>query len=167
MSSQQQIEYIDTSILKAYKRNSRKHSKDQIKQIARSIKEFGFTNPILIKDDQVVAGHGRLEAAKQLKLQQVPCIRLDYLTPDQAKAYVIADNQLALNADWDFDILAVELDELNDAAFDVSLIGFSEEDLAELIGDPNPPQEILDDEEKKQEEKETCICPKCHFEFIA
>lgn len=118
------IEQIKIENLKPYQRNSRTHSADQIAKVANSIREFGFTNPILIQGDgTVVAGHGRLEAAKQLGLEQVPCIRLDHLTPAQARAYVIADNALAEQAGWDKEILQLELAELQTIGFDLDLIG--------------------------------------------
>jgi ParB-like chromosome segregation protein Spo0J len=103
-------------------------------------------------------------AAKKLGLDSVPCIRLDHLTDTQRRAYVIADNSIALNSDWNFDMLSVEIDELNDYKFDVSLLAFSNEQLSELIGSPEDP---VDNELKADEKtRDTCICPKCHFEFV-
>jgi len=159
------IEQIDIKKLIPYARNSRTHSDIQVSQIAASIKEFGFTNPVLISDTyDIIAGHGRVLAAKKLGWDSVPCIRLDHLTDTQRRAYVIADNSIALNSDWDFDMLSVEIDELNDFKFDVSLLAFTNEQLSELIGSP----EELPDNDLKADEKtrETCICPKCHFEFV-
>ena len=96
------IEYLATSQLSPYPRNSRTHSKKQIRQIADSIRQFGFTNPLLIDSHNVIlAGHGRLAAAKTLGLEQVPCVRLEGMTAEQKRAYVLADNKLALNAGWD------------------------------------------------------------------
>lgn len=107
---QAQIEHRSVAGLKANPRNARTHSPKQISQIAASIAEFGFTNPILIDgNDTVVAGHGRLEAAKKVGLSTVPTLRLDHLSPEQLRAYVIADNQLALKAGWDAEILGLEL----------------------------------------------------------
>lgn len=121
-----QIEYIKTSELIPYARNSRTHSDAQVSQIAGSIKEFGFTNPVLIdQDNGVIAGHGRIMAANLLKLPEVPCIRLSHLTEAQKKAYVIADNKLALNAGWDNELLALEFTELKDMGFDLELTGFT------------------------------------------
>ncbi len=112
--------------LTPYSRNARKHSKRQVKQIAASIERFGFTNPVLIGDDnQIIAGHGRVDAAKLLGLEQVPVLVLSHLTPAERKAYVIADNKLALNASWDVEILADELQGLLDQEFEVELTGFS------------------------------------------
>jgi len=117
-----------------YKNNSRTHSDEQISQVVNSINEFGFTNPILIDDKNgVIAGHCRLDAAKKIGLESVPCIRLSGLSEAQKKAYVIADNQLALNASWDIDLLKIEIQELDDFDFDLDLIGFDSEFLDDLL----------------------------------
>lgn len=117
-----------------YERNARTHSPEQVAQIAASIQEFGFTNPILVDGaDGILAGHGRLAAAKNMGLAEVPVIVLDHLSPEQRRAYVIADNQLALNAGWDMEVLRQELGDLQLAEFDLSLIGFSDDELAELL----------------------------------
>ena len=159
------IEQIPLKKLTPYARNSRTHSDIQIAQIAASIKEFGFTNPVLIDDgNDIIAGHGRVLAATKLGLDEVPCIRLSHLTEYQRRAYVIADNQLALNASWNFDMLSVEIDELNDGKYDISKIGFSTTELAEIIGSPN---EIdVNENENLISDKKTCICPKCSHEFV-
>ena len=122
-----QINYKSTENLIPYANNSRTHSDDQINQVASSIKEFGFTNPVLI-DEQggIIAGHGRVMAAKKLGLAEVPTITLEGLTKAQVKAYVIADNQLALNSGWNFDILNLEVESLTEMGFDVSLLGLSD-----------------------------------------
>ena len=159
------IEQIPLKKLTLYARNSRVHSEIQISQLASSIKEFGFTNPVLIDDgNDIIAGHGRVLAATKLGLDEVPCIRLSHLTEYQRRAYVIADNQLALNATWNFDMLSVEIDELNDGKYDISKIGFSTTELAEIIGSPN---EIdVNEDEKLISDKKSCICPKCNWEFL-
>ena len=119
-----------------FARNSRTHSEAQVAQIAASIREFGFTNPILIDEqDGIIAGHGRIEAARKLGLTVVPCIVLSGLTEAQKRAYVIADNKLALNAGWDTDLLVSELQGLGDEGFDLSLLGFNEDELAALLVD--------------------------------
>lgn len=124
------IEYRDTADLKPYDKNARTHSKKQVRQIAESIKRFGFTNPILITDSSsVIAGHGRLAAAKLLGISKVPTVRLSHLSEVERRAYVLADNKLALNAGWDREILAIELQSLVDLEFDVEITGFS---LAEI-----------------------------------
>jgi site-specific DNA-methyltransferase (adenine-specific) len=116
-----------------YANNARTHSDDQVAKIAASIQEFGFTNPILVADGVIVAGHGRLAAARKLGLARVPTIDLSHLSPAQRKAYVLADNRLALDAGWDNDLLKVELEGLQDAGFDIDLIGFSTDELIDLM----------------------------------
>jgi hypothetical protein len=117
-----------------YAKNARTHSEAQIAQIAASIKSFGFNNPILVDSKAgIIAGHGRLLAARQLGLEEVPVIVLDHLTETQKRAYVIADNQLALNAGWDTELLGLELAALRDEDFDVDLIGFEDDELARLL----------------------------------
>lgn len=128
--------YKNAATLKPRAKNSRTHSAEQVSQIAASIKEFGFTNPVLIDPaGGVIAGHGRLEAAKLLGMADVPTITLDGLSPAQIRAYVIADNKLALNAGWDLDILRLELGELGNEGFDLSLIGFGDDELAVILAD--------------------------------
>src|SRR5882762_9212967 len=125
-----QIEHRKIQSLRPYPGNARVHSKKQVRQIANSIQRFGFTNPVLISDDDgIIAGHGRVMAAKELGLATVPTLKLSHLSPAERRAYVLADNKLALNAGWDTEILAIELQGLIDIDFDVSLTGFS---LAEI-----------------------------------
>lgn len=132
----QQIEYVEVKKLIPYARNSRTHSDEQVAQICGSIKEFGFTNPVLIDGEGVIiAGHGRTIAAQRLNMKEVPCLRLDYLTEAQKKAYVIADNKLALNAGWDDEMLALELGDLKDLDFDLSLTGFDDDELNKLLAE--------------------------------
>ena len=120
------IEYTLVNDLRPYPNNARTHSKKQIRQIADSIQKFGFTNPVLIgDDDEIIAGHGRVEAAKLIGLQSVPAVRLSHLDAAQRRAYVLADNKLALNAGWDRQLLAIELQALIDLSFDVEITGFS------------------------------------------
>ena len=117
-----------------YASNSRTHSEQQIAQIAASIREFGWTNPVLINDENsIIAGHGRLLAARQLKMTEVPCIKLDHLTKSQQKALVIADNQLALNAGWDVEMLKAEISGLDTDGFDLDLLGFDSDFLDGLL----------------------------------
>ncbi len=119
------FEYRPTSSLRPYSGNARTHSLKQIKQIARSIERFGFNNPVLIDDDdQIIAGHGRVEAAKQLRMKTVPCVRLSHLSESDKRAYVLADNRLAEKAGWDNEVLAIELQHLVDVGFDIDLTGF-------------------------------------------
>lgn len=134
MNLPNEIEHLSVEDLVPYIRNSRTHSDAQVLQIAASIKEFGFTNPVLIdKDGGIIAGHGRVMAARKLKLEEVPCIRLSHLTETQARALVIADNKLALNAGWDDNMLAIELKDLEDQGYDLSITGFSEKELKSLL----------------------------------
>ncbi len=114
-----------------YARNARTHNDEQITQIAASIREFGFMNPVLIDgQNNIIAGHGRVLAARKLGLKEVPCVIHDHLTETQRKAYILADNKLALNAGWDDEVLRIELQELGDMGFDVELTGFTEMDLS-------------------------------------
>lgn len=128
---------LATKDLIPYARNTRTHSDEQVNQIVSSIKEFGFTNPVLVdQDNMIIAGHGRVMAANKLKLDKVPTICLKHLTEAQKKAYIIADNRLALNAGWDEDMLKVELEELNDLEFDISLLGFEDNEIESLLSEP-------------------------------
>lgn len=131
-----EVEYRAVADLIPFARNSRTHSDAQVAQIAASISEFGFTNPVLIDEKGgVIAGHGRLSGARQLGMAQVPTITLAGLTAAQKRAYVIADNKLALNAGWDFEMLASEIAGLGDDGFDLGLLGFGDEELSALMAD--------------------------------
>lgn len=133
------ITYCDPADIIPYAMNSRTHSDDQVNQVAASIKEFGFTNPILVDEfNVIIAGHGRLLAAKKLGLNEVPTITLEGLTEAQRKAYVIADNKLALNAGWDDDTLIAELNRLSELDFNLELTGFDANELARLFDDEEP-----------------------------
>lgn len=128
------IEQIKVDDLIPYATNSRTHSPEQVAQIAASMVEFGWTNPVLIDArGTIVAGHGRVMAARKLGMETIPCIRLGHLSPSQVRAYVIADNKLALNAGWDEAMLKAELDILKEEGFDIGLTGFSNEELLELL----------------------------------
>jgi len=132
-----QVERIGVDELIPYARNSRTHSDAQVAQIAASIREFGFTNPVLVDEaNGIIAGHGRVLAARKLKMADVPAIRLAHLTEAQKRAYVIADNKLALNAGWDVELLRLEINDLRGLEFDVSLTGFSTEELDALMAAP-------------------------------
>lgn len=131
-----QIETVAVERLIPYARNSRTHSEAQVAQIAASIREFGFTNPVLIDaDGGIIAGHGRVMGARALALTEVPCIRLGYLTEAQRRAYVIADNKLAANAGWDEEMLALELRDLIAEGYDVGLTGFELKEIDALLAD--------------------------------
>ena len=143
-----QIELLLVSSLIPYARNSRTHSEEQVTQIAASIREFGFTNPVLIDSSgTIIAGHGRVMAAKKVGLAEVPCLRLQHLSPSQIRAYVIADNKLALNAGWDDEMLKAELLTLQEEGFNTDLTGFSDDELnallnSEIIEGQTDPDEV-------------------------
>jgi ParB family transcriptional regulator, chromosome partitioning protein len=146
LENELKIEYIETKRLIPYLNNARTHSEKQISQLAASIREFGFTNPILVdRLNTIIAGHGRLSAANKLEMERVPVLRIEHMSKAQQKAYVLADNQLALNAGWDNDLLKLELAELKEMDFDINLIGFPD-----LEFSPDLPDE---DEEKNMEQK--------------
>jgi DNA modification methylase len=128
-----QIKEVAVDKLIPYAKNSRTHSPEQVAQIAASIKEFGFRNPILVDGLGIIAGHGRLMAAQKLNLSKVPTIDCSDMSESQKKAYIIADNKLALNAGWDMDFLKLELQELEDADFDLTLTGFDDKELDALL----------------------------------
>jgi hypothetical protein len=129
------IRQMSPADLIPYERNPRVHSGHQIEQIARSIKEFGFNNPILIDSEKgIIAGHGRLEAARTLGLKTVPVLELSHLTDAQKRAYIIADNKIALNSDWDYELLKEELQSLEADGFQIDLTGFSDAEFAAMMG---------------------------------
>ena len=162
-----QIEQTATTDLIPYVSNSRMHSDGQVAQIAASIKEFGFNNPILVdKEKGIIAGHGRVLAARKLGMDKVPTVELSHLTETQRKAYIIADNKLALNADWDMEMLSLEMGGLNDEDFDLSLIGFDVGELTEIMFKPDfePGSE---DDQGRLDQKTPTTCPECGHEFEA
>lgn len=141
-----QIKYKPAKDLIPYARNSRTHSEAQVAQIAASIKEFGWTNPILLDGENgIIAGHGRLLAALKLGEEKVPTIELSHLDENQKRAYVIADNKLSLNAGWDNELLAIELTELKSAGYDLELTGFSDEEISAL--NPEKIEGLIDEDQ--------------------
>ena len=162
-----EIVYKKINELKPYENNSRTHDESQIKQICESIKEYGWTNPVLIDEKgMIIAGHGRVEAGKKLDIKEVPCIVLSGLTEAQKKAYVIADNKMALNAGWDFNLLSLELENLKELDFDLELTGFSADEIDGLLS-TNEDIENNDYEEQYLKENNTQLhkCPECGCEF--
>ena len=165
-----QIEYRRAVDLTPYPNNSRTHSQEQIDQIAGSIQEFGFTNPILIDEDsEIIAGHGRLEAAKALGMDEVPTIVLEGLTDSQKRAYVIADNKLALNAGWNEALLRQEIMDLQELDFDISLTGFTEAELLNILlekeeGETDPYEEWEGMPEFDQKDEQSYRHVIVHFE---
>ena len=130
----QKIELWNIERLQPYEKNARQHSKEQVGQIAASIVEFGFLNPILVdSNDGIVAGHGRLSAAKELALDEVPVVVLDHLTESQKKAYILVDNKLAENATWNEALLQEEIVALNLQDFDISVLGWDEDEIREIM----------------------------------
>ena len=135
MESTERFEKVNIEKLVPYARNARTHSKEQILQLRASIREFGFINPVIVdKDYNIIAGHGRILAAKEEGITEIPCVFAEHLTEAQKRAYIIADNRLALNAGWDAEMLSVELSDLQGADFDISLLGFDEAELNKLMG---------------------------------
>jgi ParB-like chromosome segregation protein Spo0J len=146
------IEQRRVADLIPYAANSRTHSDAQVAQIAASIREFGWTNPILIDgENTIIAGHGRLLAARKLGMEELPAIVLDHLTKAQQRALVIADNQLALNAGWDENLLKLELQELGDLNFDLALTGFTLEEIGDLFDEGEEPGESEENYSRKIE----------------
>jgi DNA modification methylase len=134
-----ELKNLPVSSLVPYERNARTHGADQVEQLMRSIKEFGFTNPLLVDEqNRIIAGHGRLQAALALRMEIVPCVVLTGLTDAQRRALILADNKLALNAGWDAALLTAELQDLKLEGFDLTLTGFSLEDLDAMVGDLEP-----------------------------
>jgi ParB-like chromosome segregation protein Spo0J len=163
------IEYKPVADLIPYAKNSRTHTDAQVAQIAASIKEFGWTNPILLDgDNNIIAGHGRVLAALKLGEKLVPTINLAYMTQNQQRAYIIADNKLALNAGWNNEMLALEIADLKDASYDLGLTGFSVDEI-ELMGKDVNFDAATEEEQGKLDELDPkwITCPHCEKEFDA
>lgn len=158
-----------TSELIPYINNSRTHSDEQINQVAASIKEFGFLIPVLIDSSgMIIAGHCRVAAAQRLKLDTIPCIVADHLTPLQIKAYVIADNKLALNSSWDEEILSMEMINLKGEGFNLNLLGFNDDELKIKLEEPNFDVGTEDEQGQLDElDPKWVACPHCGKEFDA
>ncbi len=136
MNTTKDFQLVSTDKLIPYVNNARTHSPEQIKKLRSSLREFGFVNPVIIdREYNVIAGHGRLMAAKEEGITEVPCVYVDHLTDAQKKAYILADNRMALDAGWDEELLAVEMQELQDLGYDLSMTGFDEKELADLFSD--------------------------------
>jgi ParB-like chromosome segregation protein Spo0J len=150
-----------------YARNSRTHSPQQVDKIAASIREFGFLNPIIVDGKNgIIAGHGRVMAAQKLGLKELPVIEASHLTEAQRRAYVLADNRLALDAGWDNDLLKIELQDLQAEGFDLSLTGFHVGEMAAMFDDPNFEPGSEDDQGKLDQLAPKMIqCPHCGQNF--
>lgn len=161
------ITNLKTDSLIPYAMNSRIHSDSQVSQIAASIKEFGFLNPVIVDGKNgIIAGHGRVMAAKKLGLAEVPAIEASHLTDAQRKAYIIADNKLALNAGWDEEILKIELQDLQELKFDLNLLGFDSVELKNMFQTPDFAPGTEEDQGRLDElEPKYVDCPNCGKEF--
>ena len=138
--------FLCEHVLVPYANNARTHNKEQILKLRSSLREFGFVNPVIIdKEYNVLAGHGRIEAAKAENISEIPCVFVDHMTEAQKKAYILADNRMALDAGWDDELLAVEMEELQNLGFDLGLTGFDESEIADLF-DTNSGDEVKDDD---------------------
>jgi len=134
MKTSSEFQLVETSKLIPYVNNARTHSKEQITKLRSSLREFGFVNPVIIdKEYNLLAGHGRLAAAKEEGIKEVPCVFVDHLSEAQKKAYILADNRMAMDAGWDDELLAVEIEELQNLGFDIGLTGFDEKEIADLF----------------------------------
>ena len=164
------IEHLKTSDLIPYARNAKKHDASQVAKLAGSIREFGFTNPVLIdKDNGIIAGHGRVLAAQSLALETVPCIRLGHLTDTQRRAYILADNRLAeIGGGWDEEMLKLELADLRELDVDFDCLGFDADMIEQKLNPPEPEENYPDSSSKEIDVdgmQMECACPKCGFEF--
>lgn len=165
------VEMRNVSELVPYANNSRTHSPQQVDQIAASINEWGWTMPVLVDEKgMLIAGHGRIMAAQKLGIKEVPTMTATGWTEAQKKAYVIADNKLALNADWNMELLSIELQELQELDFDLELTGFELGEIEALSFDDDPPYpEHVPDSSSKEIDPDDFemghTCPKCGFEF--
>ena len=145
MTTTTEFQLVDINKLVPYANNARTHNKEQILKLRSSLREFGFVNPVIIdKDYNVLAGHGRIMAAKEEGITEVPCVYADHFTEAQKKAYILADNRMALDAGWDDELLAVEMEELQNLGFDLGLTGFDEKEIADLFA--------IDSDEAKQDD---------------
>ena len=145
MKSTERFEKVNIDRLVPYARNARTHSKEQILQLRSSLREFGFVNPVIVdKDLNIIAGHGRIMAAREEGLTEIPCVFVEHLTEAQKRAYILADNRLALNAGWDEELLALEFADLKELGFDLEITGFDADEIEKLFADPGG--DVADDD---------------------
>ena len=164
-----EIKYLPINSIVGYVNNTRTHSQEQINQVKSSISEFGMVNPIGVHKNVIVSGHCRWEALKQLDYKEVPTVDLSHLTEAQKKAYIIADNKLALNAGWDEELLKIELESLQELDFDLDILGFDSNELDDLLGEDIPMEddEVLEVEDDEEEVKRNgLICPCCQHKDL-
>lgn len=167
-SKETTFELRDVDDLIPYARNARTHSPEQVQKLAGSIKEFGFLNPVVISEDGgILAGHGRVMAAQKLGIKQVPCVVENHLTETQKKAYILADNRLALDAGWDEEMLNLELKDIVDQGFDINITGFESNFPEDNSDEINLEDFLRDTEDKatKPKKSNTVKCPNCGYEF--
>ena len=156
MTTTKEFQLVDINKLVPYANNARTHNKEQILKLRSSLREFGFVNPVIIdREYNVLAGHGRIMAAKEEGIAEVPCVYADHLTEAQKKAYILADNRMALDAGWDDELLAVEMEELQNLGFDLGLTGFDESEIADLF-DINSDEAKQDDFDVDAELEKPC-----------
>ena len=164
VSASLRIEYRPLDSLIPYERNPRTYTEEQIAQIAASIKEFGFTNPVLLDgEDGVIAGHGRLAAARSLRLKMVPCIELGHLTPEQKRGYLIADNKIAQNGLWNDEFLRLELTELKELGANLELLGFNPMEIADITLGKDV--DFKEYDESAADDVQLITCPECGKSF--
>ena len=164
------FQLVEVEKLVPYINNARTHSPAQINKLRASIREFGFISPLVIdRDFNVLVGHGRLEAAKEEEYTKVPCVFADNLTEAQKKAYILADNRMAMDAGWDEELLKIEMEELQAADFDMGLTGFREDEIADLFAVKEDPDDTGSNKEFDEgefgDEEFTHDCPRCGFKF--
>ena len=156
MTTTTEFQLVDINKLVPYANNARTHNKEQILKLRSSLREFGFVNPVIIdREYNVLAGHGRIMAAKEEGIAEVPCVYADHLTDAQKKAYILADNRMALDAGWDEELLSVEMQELQELGFDLGLTGFDESEIADLF-DINSDEAKQDDFDVDAELEKPC-----------
>ena len=172
MKTTSELTLVSTDKLIPYANNARTHSQEQILKLRSSLREFGFINPVIVdRDLTIIAGHGRVMAAKAEGIKKVPCVFVDHLTEAQKKAYIIADNRMAIDAGWDEELLRIEIEGLQAEDFDVSLTGFRDDEITDLFAlkddgpdDPEGNNKEFGEEDFADEEFQH-ECPRCGFRF--
>ena len=164
-----EIKYLPINSIVGYVNNTRTHSQEQINQVKSSISEFGMVNPIGVHKNVILSGHCRWEALKQLDYKEVPTVDLSHLTEAQKKAYIIADNKLALNAGWDEELLKIELESLQELDFDLDILGFDEFEVEQIFGEGTniAMEDFFEETEQKEKVDKTFICEHCGKESKA
>ena len=158
-----EIKYLPINSIVGYVNNTRTHSQEQINQVKSSISEFGMVNPIGVHKNVILSGHCRWEALKQLDYKEVPTVDLSHLTEAQKKAYIIADNKLALNAGWNEELLKIELESLQELDFDLDILGFDDFEVEQIFGEGTniDMEDFFEETEQKEKVEKTFICEHC------